>query len=89
MNHPADDTHAKLLIRDGFLWEAIDDGCLLYHSDSGAMLTLNAAAEVVLAHCTGEFSVDEMLTVVQREFGITHEEALKALESLRTQGVVD
>lgn len=27
MNHPADDTHAKLLIRDGFLWEAIDDGC--------------------------------------------------------------
>lgn len=53
------------------------------------MLTLNAAAEVVLAHCTGEFSADEMLAAVQREFGITHNEALKALETLRAQGVVD
>lgn len=83
------DPAPKLMIREGFLWEDIEEGCLLYHSGSGAMLTLNAGAEVVLAHCTGEFSVDEMLAVVHRDFGIAADEALKALDTLRTHGVVD
>ncbi len=78
-----------LRIKDGFQWESLDEGCLLYHEQSGNMITLNAAAEIVLSHCTGEFPLEGLLRLLQQEFGMPPEAAQTALRELEAQGVVE
>jgi hypothetical protein len=77
------------LIRDGFLWESLDEGCLLYHEESGKMVTLNHEAEIVLSHCTGEFPLPDLLRLLEEEFAMAPTAAQAALRQLEDEGVID
>lgn len=78
-----------LIIRDGFLWESLDEGCLLYHEASGKMVTLNHEAEIVLSHCTGEFPSARLLLKLEKDFGMTPEVSQAALRQLEEEGVIE
>ena len=53
----------RLVVGEGFSWEPIPDGCLLFEESTGRLLTLNPAAEAVLAHCDGELTGAEISRV--------------------------
>lgn len=82
------DPALRPLVRDGFLFEPLDEGCLLYHPASGAMLTLNSAAEAILALCTGEFTPPELEALAAQKFALTPAETALALQQLRSAEVI-
>lgn len=77
------------IIRDGFLWESLDEGCLLYHEASGKMITLNLEAEIILSHCTGEFSVADLLDKLERGFSVPPDAARAVIRQLEDEGVIE
>lgn len=83
------DADSILLLRPGFLWEGIQDGCLLFEESSGRMLTLNRLAELVLVHCTGEFTAGGMCSELARVFDVKREEAMDACRTLLAEGVIE
>ena len=76
------------LVRDGFSWEPIPDGCILYEESTGKMITLNATAEAVLTHCYGELTVAEICRTIEDDFQVTREEAESVLKRLQGEGVI-
>ena len=76
------------LVREGFLFEPLDEGCLLYHPDSGKLITLNAAAEAILTCCTGEFTTAEIIDLAAQQFDLDPADSSQALQHLREQGVI-
>jgi hypothetical protein len=87
MNGEASESR-RLLVREGFSWEPIPDGCLLFEERTGKLLTLNPAAEAVLAHCDGELTAAEITARLTSEFEIPATETRRLLEQLRAEGVI-
>jgi hypothetical protein len=82
-------TENRPLIKEGFLWESLDEGCLLYHEASGKMITLNQAAETVLIHCTGEFSLPDLIDTLEKDFAMAAETTQAALRQLEQEAVIE
>ena len=78
----------RLVVGEGFSWEPIPDGCLLYEASTGKLLTLNPAAEAVLAHCDGELTGAEICGRLATDFEIPMTETRSLLERLRAEGVI-
>lgn len=78
----------KLELCDGYRWEALPDGCLLYHESSGKVVTLNEAAELVLMHCDGEHTEDELCQLLVEETELTPSACHQALADLKKEGIV-
>jgi hypothetical protein len=76
-------------IANGFLWESLDEGCLLYHEESGKMITLNQEAEIVLSHCTGEFSLPDLIDTLEKDFAMPAEATRAALRQLEQEAVIE
>jgi hypothetical protein len=83
------DADSILLLRPGFLWEVIEDGCLLFEEASGRMLTLSRLAELVLVHSTGEFTAREICGELARLFEVKRDEAMAACRNLLAEGVIE
>lgn len=78
----------RLVVSEGFSWEPIPEGCLLYEARTGKLLTLNPAAEAVLAHCDGELTGTEIAARLASEFEIPVSQTRSLLEQLRAEGVI-
>ena len=78
----------RLVVGDGFSWEPIPDGCLLFEESTGRLLTLNPAAETVLAHCDGELTGAEISRVLESNFAIPATETRSLLTRLCAEGVI-
>ena len=74
----------RLVVGDGFAWEPIPDGCMLFEESTGRLLTLNPAAEAVLTHCDGELTGAEISRVLESDFDIPSAETRSLLQRLRT-----
>lgn len=75
-------------VSDGFLWEPIPDGCMLFEESTGKLITLNASAEAVLTHCDGELTVAEICRTLERDFQIPAEETRSVLKQLVAEKVI-
>jgi hypothetical protein len=73
---------------EGFLWEELDDGCVLYHEATGKMVTLNGAAEAVLSCCGDGVTVADVLRLAAGEFAMPEQECAEAVKILRREGVI-
>lgn len=73
---------------DGFLWEELDDGCVLYHEATGRMVTLNGAAEAVLSCCGGGVTAEDVLRRAEGEFGLGGDDCMAGLRLLVKEGVI-
>lgn len=78
----------RLVVGDGFSWEPIPDGCLLFEESTGRLLTLNPAAEAVLSHCDGELTGAEISRALESDFAIPTAETRSILDRLRAEGVI-
>lgn len=81
------ETH-RPVIRDGFIWEPIPEGCLLFEEATGKLVTLNPAAEAVLGYCDGELTVAEIIRELESEFGVESIEAAATLSRLIDERVI-
>lgn len=75
-------------VTDRFLWEPLPDGCLLYEQSTGELLTLNDPAELILSHCDGEHSVQELCRRMKSEFELVPSTTLNLIDQLFTAGVI-
>lgn len=75
-------------VSDGFLWEPIPDGCLLFEESTGKLITLNASAEAVLTHCDGKMTVAEICRTLESDLQIPGEETRSVLKRLLEEGVI-
>lgn len=87
MSDAAFDTFAPE-VRPGFLWEPVPDGCLLFEESTGKLLTLNAAAEIVLTHADGQLTVIEICATLEHDFQIPAPETRSLLQRLMDEGVL-
>jgi hypothetical protein len=78
----------RLVVGNHFSWEPIPDGCLLFEESTGKLLTLNPAAEAVLAHCDGELTGAEISSVLETDFDIPATETRSLLQRLSAEGVI-
>ena len=78
----------RLVVGDGFSWEPIPDGCLLFEEGTGRLLTLNPAAEAVLAHCDGELTGAEISRTLETDYDIPPAETRSLLQRLCEEGVI-
>lgn len=78
----------RLVVGSQFSWEPIPDGCMLFEESTGKLLTLNPAAEAVLAHCDGELTGAEISTVLETDFDIPATETHSLLTRLCAEGVI-
>lgn len=73
---------------EGFLWEELDDGCVIYHEATGQMVTLNGTAEGLLSCCFGSGTLDDVLCSAEAEFGISSADGMAGLRLLLKEGVI-
>jgi hypothetical protein len=73
---------------EGFLWEELDDGCVLYHAATGRMVTLNGSAEAVMTCCGGGGTAEEVLRRAEGHFGLSGDVCMAALLLLLKEGVI-
>lgn len=73
---------------EGFLWEELDDGCVLYHAATGRMVTLNGSAEAVMTCCGGRGTVEDVLRRAEEQFGLSGDVCRAALLLLLQEGVI-
>lgn len=78
----------RLVIGEGFAWESIPDGCLLYEERTGKLITMNPIAEAVLTHCDGELTGAEIGQILERDFEIPPAETRRLLAQLHAEGVI-
>jgi len=57
----------KLKLNEGFVWEPMNDGCILYCQATGQILTVNPTAELILTYCDGELSLGEVFQAVTQD----------------------
>jgi hypothetical protein len=76
------------VVKDGFLFEPIPEGCMLFEEASGKLITLNEAAEAVLTFCDGEHSVADICRDLERDLHLSEQDVRKALGQLAELGVV-
>ncbi len=76
------------VVQDGFLWEPIQDGCLMYHEVSGKLVTLNFTAEAVLSYCDGEHTVSEISRELEDTMQIAAAHTMESLERLIEAGLI-
>lgn len=57
----------KPTLNEKFVWEPMPDGCILYCQESGQILTLNPAAELILSYCDGATALGEVYAAVAKE----------------------
>jgi hypothetical protein len=69
-------------------WEPVEDGCMVYSLDSTTIMTLNAAAELVLSYCDGSRTVAELYAVAREEAGIAEHAFFELMERLFKERVV-
>lgn len=70
---------------------ASDEGFVVHDADRNVIHYLNQTAAVVLSLCDGERTVDEIASLLQRQFGLAEPpraDVAAAVVALREQGVV-
>jgi hypothetical protein len=75
-------------LMDGFLWEELDDGCVLYHEATGKMVTLNGSAEAILSCCGQGATIEAVSLLAEAEFGLSRDECAAGLRLLLKEGVI-
>lgn len=75
-------------ITDRFSWEPLPDGCLLFEEATGELLTLNGPAELILSHCDGEHSIEELRRIVEVELEISPSVTEEMIRRLLSAGVI-
>jgi hypothetical protein len=82
------DPRAVPELMDGFLWEELDDGCVLYHEATGRMVTLNGCAEAILTCCGNGATIEGVSRLAETEFGLSGDDCAAGLRLLVTEGVI-
>ena len=82
------DPVAALELVEGFLWEELDDGCVLYHEATGRMVTLNGSAEAVMTCCRLGLTAEDVLRRAEGEFGLSRDDCMAGLRLLLKEGVI-
>ena len=59
-----------------FGWEPMPDGCLVFRAETGQVLTLNPAAELILTYCDGTMTVRDIFTEITSELAMPEPEFL-------------
>lgn len=54
----------RLKLNEGFVWEPMNDGCILYCQSTGQIITINPTAELILTYCDGETPLNEVYQAV-------------------------
>ena len=71
----------------------LQDGTLLYDKETGSIYTLNLSASFFLAHCTGDYSLEQIAREFSLAVGIPLEEALRDVNSttaiLQDKGILE
>lgn len=57
--------------------QELNDGCVLYDTKGGTVCTLNVAAAFFLAHCNGEYTLEQMAQEFAATVGISREKAME------------
>lgn len=57
----------KLKLNEGFVWEPMNDGCILYCQSTGQIITVNPTAELILTYCDGEMSLEQIFLAVNED----------------------
>lgn len=76
------------VLKEGFLFEPIPEGCLLLEEATGNLITLNSAAEAVLTYCDNALSVAEICRIVEEEWQVPRDEVRQAIARLMELGVL-
>jgi len=58
------------------------DGCLVFRTDSGQVLTLNPAAELILTYCDGAMTVAEIFREITTDLPMPEADFLAAIDKL-------
>lgn len=77
--------------REGLETNDVPDGCVVYDPAADRVHYLNGTAAVVFELCTGEISVDEMATFLQRAFDLGEPPRIETEECvarLREEGLI-
>jgi hypothetical protein len=77
------------VLKEGFLFEPIPEGCMLFEESTGKLVTLNEAAEAVLTYCDSEHTVADICREVSQELQISQRDVRGALQELLAQGVLE
>jgi hypothetical protein len=72
----------KPALNPAFSWEPMPDGCLVYRTDSGQVLTLNPAAELILTYCDGSMTLAEIFRDITTDLAMPETDFLAAIEKL-------
>ena len=64
----------KPTLNEKFAWEPMPDGCILYCQESGQILTLNPAAELMLSYCDGTATLEEICSEVTQESELSQDD---------------
>jgi hypothetical protein len=79
----------KPSLNEKFIWEPLPDGCILYCQESGRILTLNPAAELILSYCDGALTLGEICALIAPEAALAQEAFWAAVtECLKEQVLV-
>lgn len=54
-------------LNEEFSWEPLDDGCIIYSTQTTQVITLNALAELTLSYCDGESPLHAIYQSVNTE----------------------
>ncbi len=78
----------KPRLNENLNWEPIEDGCVIYSTESTVVITLNALAELLLTYCDGESSLAEIYSILNDENPIPVAEFDALVERLLTEGIL-
>ena len=78
----------KPALNPDFAWEPMPDGCLVYRTESGQVLTLNPAAELILSYCDGTATVRGIFDEISAEIPMPEAEFLAAISQFLKENAV-
>jgi hypothetical protein len=78
----------KPTLNPEFDWEPMPDGCLVYQTNSGRVITLNPAAELILSYCDGTATTREIYAEICAEIPMTETDFLAGFSHLLKETVL-
>ncbi len=85
---PRENMGAIFTINDRFAWEPVADGCFVYSTEVGQVMTLNAAAELALSYFDGESSLEKIYQELSENADWERKDFLELVDSLVKEKVL-
>jgi PAS domain-containing protein len=82
------DLRQRWRLNEAFVWEPMPDGCILYCQQTGQILTVNPAAELILSYCDGLTSMEDVLRAVNEDLALAPGEFDEVVKALIEQEVL-